>query len=133
MRVEKTVADNYTVIKLLEEKLDSRISPDLKGEFILLNTEGAKNIILDLKDVKYADSSGLSSILTANRLCSSAGGNLVICCLSDHVQKLIKISHLETVLNILPTPEEAREALFMMEIEKDIEQTEEQDSQETSS
>lgn len=132
MRVEKTVEDSYTVIKLLEEKLDSRISPDLKGEFILLNTEGARNIILDLKEVKYADSSGLSAILTANRLCSGSGGNLVICCLSDHVQKLIKISHLETVLNILPTVEESREAIFMMEIEREVEKSEEQDSQETS-
>lgn len=134
MRVEKTVKDNYTVIKLLEGKLDSRISPDLKGEFILLNTEGARNIILDLEQVKYADSSGLSAILTANRLCSNAGGGLVVCCLSDHVQKLIKISHLESVLNILPTVEEAREAIFMMEIERGIEEsTDSSDSLETNS
>ncbi len=122
MRFEKLVEEKYTEIKLLEEKLDSRISPTLKGEFILLNTKGTKNILLNLGEVKYADSSGLSAILTANRLCNHAGGSLVLCSLNDHVKKLIKISHLEQVLEILPTQEEAREAIFMMEVERELKQ-----------
>lgn len=128
MRVEKTVEEKFTIIKPMAEKLDSIISPALKGEFIILNTEGAYNIILNLGEVKYADSSGLSAILTANRLCQNAGGTLILCCLSSHVEKLIKISHLETVLTVLPTEEEAREAIFMMEIEKEINEQEEQDA-----
>lgn len=120
MRLEKSVEDKYTIIKLLDEKLDSRISPELKGEFINLNAQGSKNIILNLDDVKYVDSSGLSAILTANRLCGTSGGLLVICHINSHVEKLIKISHLESVLNILPTQDEAVQEVFMAEIENDI-------------
>jgi len=37
----------------------------LKSELILINTEVSENIILDLSQVKFADSSGLSSLLVA--------------------------------------------------------------------
>ncbi len=123
MRFEKNVEEKYTVIKLLEEKLDSRISPSLKSEFINLSALGARNVILDLEAVKYADSSGLSSILTGNRIFNH-DGTFIICGLSPHVNKLITISHLETVLNILPTCEEAIEAIFMDELEDEITQQE---------
>ena len=76
--------------------------------------------MLNLKDVKYVDSSGLSAILTANRLCAAAGGVFVICHLNPHVRKLVEISHLNSVLNILDTEEEARDAIFMSEIENEI-------------
>lgn len=123
MRVEKQVDEKFTGLKLMEEKLDSRLAPALKSEFITLNAEGCKNIILDLQEVKYVDSSGLSAILTANRLCAAAGGMLAICNLNGHVRKLVEISHLNTVLQILETKEEARDAIFMSEIENEILET----------
>jgi len=127
MRFEKSVEDRYTSIQLLEEKLDSQISPSLKSEFIMLNTNGVRNILLNMKHVKYVDSSGLSAILIANRLCSNSGGMLAISNLNDHVEKLIKISQLESVLNVLPTEDEAREAIYMSDIEKEILSSEEDD------
>jgi anti-anti-sigma factor len=120
MRSEKTVEEKLTIIKLLEEKLDSRISPQLKTEFINLVSQGARNLILDLADVKYVDSSGLSAILVANRSCNNADGTLVITHVNPHVAKLFQISQLNTVLNITPTEQEAREFIFMNEIENDI-------------
>lgn len=112
--------EKYTLIQLLEEKLDSTISPALKSELVTINAEGIKNLIIDLASVKYIDSSGLSSILVANRLCSNDGGILVLTHVNDHAMKLIKISQLDTVLNILPTKEEGIDAVFMNEIENDL-------------
>ena len=66
--------ENYTIITIDEKKLDTTIAPDLKSEFVKLNAEGITNLILDLSNVKYTDSSGLSSILIANRLCTSSNG-----------------------------------------------------------
>ena len=120
MKFVKQAEERYTVVKLLEEKLDTRISPQLKSEFINLNTLGVRNIILNLDEVKYVDSSGLSSILTANRICNSAGGMFVLCHLNEHVTKLINISHLDNVLNILPTEPESRDAILMKELEREI-------------
>lgn len=112
--------ENYTIITIDEKKLDTSIAPDLKSEFVKLNAEGITNLILDLNNVKYTDSSGLSSILIANRLCNSSNGLLILTGLQDHVMKLITISKLESVLNILPTVEEAIDRVFLHEIEQDL-------------
>ncbi|PRY06799.1 anti-anti-sigma factor [Pontibacter ummariensis] len=112
--------ENYTIITIDEKKLDTSIAPDLKSEFVKLNAEGITNLILDLSSVKYTDSSGLSSILIANRLCNSSNGLLIMTGLQDHVMKLITISKLESVLNILPTVEEAIDRVFLHEIEQDL-------------
>lgn len=112
--------EKYTIITLNEDKLDTLVAPALKSEFTTLNAEGVKNIILDLSNVKYADSSGLSAILVANRLCGALDGYLILTGLQSHVQKLIDISQLSDVLNIIPTTEEAIEAIFMNELEDDI-------------
>ena len=117
--------ENYTIITIDEKKLDTTIAPDLKSEFVKLNAEGIMNLILDLGNVKYTDSSGLSSILIANRLCNSSNGLLILAGLQDHVMKLITISKLESVLNILPPVEEAIDRVFLHEIERDLTNKEE--------
>jgi anti-sigma B factor antagonist len=112
--------EKYSLLSLHEEKLDSSVAPNLKSELITLHAEGVRNIILDLTDVKYTDSSGLSALLVGNRIVQEEGGIFILSCLSDHTMKLIKISQLDSVLNILPKVEEAVDAVFMHEIEKDL-------------
>ena len=108
------------MLRLHEEKLDSSVAPGLKSELITLHAEGIKNIILDLTEVKYTDSSGLSALLVGNRIMQEDGGIFVLTSLSDHTMKLIKISQLDSVLNILPTLEEAIDSVLMHEIERDL-------------
>lgn len=112
--------EKYSLLHLHEEKMDSSIAPSLKSEMITLHAEGVRNIILDLAEVKYTDSSGLSALLVGNRIFQEEGGIFVLTGLSDHTMKLIKISQLDSVLNILPSKEEAVDAVFMHEIEKDM-------------
>ncbi|MBS1949769.1 MAG: hypothetical protein OJF59_002605 [Cytophagales bacterium] len=112
--------EKYTLIRLHEEKLDSHVAPQLKSEMVTLHAEGVRNIILDLSEVKYTDSSGLSALLVGNRILQEEEGILVLASLSDHTMKLIKISQLDSVLTILPTVEESVDAVFMHEIEKDM-------------
>ena len=116
--------DKYTVFKLNESKLDTTFAPSLKSEFITMHAEGIKNVIMDLDDVKYTDSSGLSALLVGNRTFQQEGGVFILTNLSDHAQKLIKISQLDGVLNILPTVEEAVDNVFMNEIERDLKEGE---------
>jgi anti-sigma B factor antagonist len=54
--------ENYTIITIDEKKLDTSIAPDLKSEFVKLNAEGITNLILDLNNVKYTDSSGRTKL-----------------------------------------------------------------------
>jgi len=103
--------ENHTLIKVLEEKLDTHIAPTLKSELVLVSGNGEKNIILDLSNCRYCDSSGLSAILVANRLCKNSNGTFVLTGLNDAVERLITISQLDTVLNITGTIEDAQKMI----------------------
>lgn len=99
--------DNYTIISVLVEKLDTHIAPAVKSELVLIAGQGVKNIIIDLKQSRYCDSSGLSAILVANRLCKNANGIFVLTGLQTAVERLISISQLDTVLNITENVDKA--------------------------
>jgi anti-anti-sigma factor len=104
-KIEKR--DSYTLIQVLDEKLDTHIAPNLKSELVLISGNGEKNLILDLSNSRYCDSSGLSAILVANRLCKNAKGTFVLTGLNEAVERLITISQLDTVLNIVGSVDEA--------------------------
>ncbi len=112
--------DKYTSIKINEDKFTAKMAPDLKTELVLLNSIGVKNIIVDLEQVAYCDSSGLSVILVANRVCTENNGVLVVCNVQSAVDKLIEISQLSSVLNITPSFNEAVDFIFMDELEKGL-------------
>jgi anti-sigma B factor antagonist len=122
MLFSRDKTEHYTILKVLAEKLDSTVAPELKSELVLINNEGIVNVIIDLSQTRYCDSSGLSSVLVGNRLCKNGNGTLVLAGLQPSVMKLITISQLEPVLNITPTVSEAIDYLFMESIEKDITQ-----------
>jgi anti-sigma B factor antagonist len=120
INIERNQKEQYTAVRLGNEKLDTTISSDLKAYFVTLIQEGVKNIIFDMSGVRYSDSSGLSAILVGNRLCQEAQGSFVLCALSDHVAKLVRISQLDTVLSIVPTVEEAVDLVMFNEIENQL-------------
>ena len=103
--------EKYAVLKLHEQKLNTLISAELKSELLILNSQGYTNIILDLGDCGYCDSSGLSAILVGNRICRNANGTFIITSISDPIKKLISISQLEQVLTMTDTTDDAVAAI----------------------
>ena len=112
--------DNYSVFTLSEQNLNSLVAPDLKSEFIFLRNEGVQNLIFDMSSVEYVDSSGLSSILTANRLWKDYGSFVITGATHPTVKKLIEISRLDTILTIIPTLQESVDYVYMESIEREL-------------
>ncbi|MES2554670.1 MAG: STAS domain-containing protein [Bacteroidota bacterium] len=100
MNFEIIQETHYAIVKSGVEKLDAGNAPDLKAEFVVLNKKGINNIILDLSKTRYCDSSGLSAILMANRLCKDTNGSFAMCSLQEPVSKMIRISQLDKILKI---------------------------------
>ncbi|TVR78361.1 MAG: anti-sigma factor antagonist [Saprospirales bacterium] len=120
MKYELDKQEKYTIFKANEENINSLIAPQLKSEFIFLHNEGVRNLVIDLSNVKYIDSSGLSAILTANRLWKNNGSMVVTGVDNNHVKKIIEISRLDSILTIIPTIEESVEYVMMEEIEREL-------------
>lgn len=107
MDFEITKIANYTLIKVLVERLDTNNAPDLKSELVVISANGEKNIVLDVSKCEYCDSSGLSAFLVANRLCEEAIGTFILTGLQPDVEHIVRISMLHTVLIITKTVDEA--------------------------
>ncbi len=113
--------ERYAIMTLEEENLNSLIAPTLKSKFLTISQEGEiKNLILNLENVAYVDSSGLSAILTADRIWKGSGSFVLTGLHSPSVRKLIKISQLDSILKILPSTKESIEFVFMEELEREI-------------
>ena len=119
--------EQYVIFTPMEEKLDSLLAPVMKSELLTIHAEGFTNLVLDMSQVKYVDSSGLSALLVGDREFGRNGGIFLISGIQDHVMKLLKISMLDKKLNLVANLEEASEAIFMHEIEGGEEEEEEED------
>ena len=113
--------EQYAVLTLEEENLNSSYAPAFKSDLILLNQEGIRNLILDLSKVKYVDSSGLSAILTGHRIWKEQGCFVIAGQLQPIVSKLIDISRLQSILTLIPTVSEAVDYVMMDELERGLE------------
>lgn len=108
--------DDIAVFKLNEKRFDAPIAGLVKGEFtILLHTEEWKKFVVDLSEVEYCDSSGLSAILLAFRILQSNGGHIRITNPSKNVRTLIEISQLDRVLPIVSSVDDAIKELSTLE------------------
>jgi anti-sigma B factor antagonist len=113
--------EKYTIFTPHEESLNLVLAPSFRTELYKLHSEEVPNLILDLKDVKFVDSSGLSAILTGYRLWKDLLGSLILTGV-DHqnVKKMIEISQLGPYLTIIPTLAESIEYVFMEDIEREL-------------
>jgi anti-anti-sigma factor len=120
MKYSVDKAEHYSIISVGEDKLDATVAPELKSELLTMHAGGTRNVILDMSKVRYTDSSGLSSLLVGNRVFQEDNGMFILAGLTEHVMKLIKISQLDGVLEILPTVQESIDAVFLHTVENDL-------------
>lgn len=111
MNFETNRQQNEAVVNSKVEKLDATNAPELKAELLMLHKNGVNNIVIDLSKTRYCDSSGLSAVLTANRLCKDTNGKFVLCGLQDSVRKLVEIAQLDKVLMITDDQGQALELI----------------------
>ena len=112
--------ERYVVIEPLQEKLDGETAASLKGELILRNTGGQRNIVLDLNKVHLTDEKGIRTGLLARRLCKSMGGLFILTNLNEEVKQYIDSLGLDKYLIITSNIEQAKDLIFGNEIRLDL-------------
>ncbi len=74
--------------------------------------DGEKNILVDLSNCNYCDSSGMSALLLGNRLCIAVNGKLVLYGLSSRIKEMMDLVGFDSFLKIADTKEKAEEFLL---------------------
>lgn len=100
MNIETHKNGTSVTLKLKGKKLDSTVSPELKGEFLLLCKPKLGSLVIDLAEVDFCDSSGLSALLIADRKMKEHGGKVRLINVHKKVSSLLKISMLDRVFDI---------------------------------
>jgi len=103
MKFDVTHNGASTTLKLKEKKLDSSIASELKGEFLLICKPKVETLVVDLAEVDFCDSSGLSALLIADRKMKEHGGKVRLLHVHKKVAGLLKISMLDRVFDIQET------------------------------
>ncbi len=98
MNFETNIDQYGATISSNVERLNAQNASELKAELVLLNNKGINNIIVDMTETKFCDSSGLSALLMGNRLCKDTSGRFVLCGMQENVMKMVKIAQLDKVL-----------------------------------
>ena len=102
---------NYSIISSAVEKLNLSNASELKSLILAVNKANINNLIIDLANTSYCDSSGLSALLSANRLCKNSNGQFILTTLQPNVKKMIEIAQLHRVLSITENLEEAEKEI----------------------
>ncbi len=101
MKFEVTKNGKSVILKLHGRKLDATVCPELKAEFLVLcKPKIAQKLIVDMADVQFCDSSGLSALLIADRTMREHGGTVHLVHVHKKVLDLMKISQLDRVFTI---------------------------------
>ena len=94
------------IIAIHDPRLDSTKAPRFKTELLRVIAGGAKNVLVNLRDVETIDSSGLGILTFGRRQMDENGGTLSVCCLQDKVLTLFNIAKLDRVFSVFDTEED---------------------------
>jgi anti-sigma B factor antagonist len=98
------------VIYVKEERLDAHNSDELKAELNRLFDGGTKDLLIDLKEVRFIDSSGLGVLVSGFKNAAARQGSLKLSGLQSQVKSMFELTRLHRVFDIFQTVDDALES-----------------------
>jgi anti-anti-sigma factor len=95
----RTFSDGSTQILLLSGELDAAACPGVESELLRVESESAPQIVVDLMDLSFIDSTGIALLVAAMRRSEQDSGRLrFIQSESKDVQRLLELCGLNAYL-----------------------------------
>lgn len=110
MNFKTEINGKAILIFVKEERLDANNSEELKAEFNRIFESGSKDLIVDLKEVRFIDSSGLGVLVSGFKNASTRQGTIKLSGLQTQVKSMFELTRLHRVFDIFPTADEALES-----------------------
>jgi anti-sigma B factor antagonist len=103
--------DEGIVVLYVEKGLKGECEFTLRERLDSLVRQGSLDVLVNLRHLPHVDSTELGRLIRAHISVRQAGGHVRLCNLSERVATVIKMSRLDTVLEIYGTEEEALEQI----------------------
>ena len=107
LKLEKLNA--YSVVFIQEERIDAHNSGELKDYILHLIELGEINIIIQLENVRFIDSSGLGALLSGYKNAAAKSGKLALACCRPQVLSMFELTRLNRVFELYTDVNEAVE------------------------
>lgn len=107
MEISITENAGVTIVAPMKERLDAHNSDVLKGAMKQVFEGGAKNVLVDLRQVRFIDSSGLGALVSGFKNSVSHRGRLTLSGLQEQVRSMFELTRLHRVFEIHESVDEA--------------------------
>lgn len=106
MDVTINVSGEVNIVRI-GGNLDTESFPEAQAQVTQLIEQGARKILVDLKELVYISSAGLRVLLIAAKKLKEQGGELRISNLNDIVKEVFEISGFSKIFNVFNSEAEA--------------------------
>lgn len=107
MQMETEFHLSGTVILRPAGRIDAESSASVRDSIFEIVDQGAEAIIVDLNQVDFMDSSGLSTLVSGHKLITKRQGWLCICNPNAQIRTALRLTMLDRVLPIFDSVEAA--------------------------
>lgn len=111
MKIDKSLHDDYAILTLKGE-FDTFYCPTLMQEVETLVERGVNHLILDMRLVKFINSTALGAVIKAHKRCRAEGGDLVIAQPSPFVRDVMNKVGIDKLVTLHDTESEATKAII---------------------
>lgn len=110
MKIDKSLHDDYAILTLKGE-FDTFYCPALMQEVEDLVERGINHLILDMRLVKFINSTALGAVIKAHKRCRAEGGELVVSQPSPFVRDVISKVGIDKLVTMHPQEADAVKAI----------------------
>ncbi|MEA5623395.1 STAS domain-containing protein [Nostoc sp. UHCC 0251] len=96
---------SVTVIEL-SGILDGIRGNELRREISGTVATGADILLLDMKELKFIDSSGLGALVSVMQMVRNANGKMFVCSLNDQVRMLFELTKMDRIFQVFTDQDE---------------------------
>ena len=111
MKIDKSLHDDYAVLTLKGE-FDTFYCPALQQEVEALIERGISHLVIDMRLVKFINSTALGAVIKAHKRCKAEGGELVVAQPSPFVRDVVKKVGIDKLIPLHDSEQEAIKAVI---------------------
>ncbi|HEY3297451.1 MAG TPA: STAS domain-containing protein [Armatimonadota bacterium] len=107
-RLQTSISDSsgVSVIRIAGE-VDIYTAPDFKSTLDEAIIAGARDLVVDMAEVTYMDSSGFGTLLSATKRLKPEGGSISLAKCNDAIERMLRITRLDSIFGIFPQVDDA--------------------------
>ena len=106
----KSISKNVSIVTL-SGALNARSAEEAKQTFRNLNEQGVTQVIVDLHDVPFIDSSGLAALVSGLKTLGGESSNLKLAAPQSQARLLFELTMFDRVFEIHDTLEDAQDSI----------------------